>query len=187
MSPAESRRPRSLARSHSRSPSAPSLFPGVRVDPESIRFYSTARSTRRDRHPDRSPSRSSKKLKDSGYLGDDDIGAHRDRGSVYEQYLRGTMGGARSSATRRQRRDQDARAPASDLGNTVSLTSMTACKASGRRAAQGSRRGPVHAGGWRRDESAERRDPRHGLHPWIDNNMFARGDHDSRDQCSQWR
>ena len=68
------------------------LFPGVRVDPESIRFYvdgTLYAPVLGYTGPITEPE--FEKLKQSGYLGNDDIGRTGIE-DVYEQYLRGTYG-----------------------------------------------------------------------------------------------
>ena len=98
------------------------LFPGVRVDPESIRFYAdgtlyapvigyTGPITEQELG----------KLKDSGYLGDDDLGRTGIE-AVYEQYLRGTYGWREIERDAAQREIKTLALQRATVGNTVSLT-----------------------------------------------------------------
>lgn len=98
------------------------LFPGVRVDPESIRFYVdgtlyapvigyTGPITEQE----------FEKLKDSGYLGDDDIGRTGIE-EVYENYLRGTYGWREIERDAAQREIKTLALQRPTVGNTVSLT-----------------------------------------------------------------
>jgi penicillin-binding protein 2 len=98
------------------------LFPGVRVDPESIRFYVdstlyapvigyTGPITEQE----------FENLKDSGYLGDDDIGRTGIE-DVYEQYLRGAYGWREIERDAAQREIKTLALQRPTVGNTVSLT-----------------------------------------------------------------
>ena len=98
------------------------LFPGVRVDPESIRFYVdgtlyapvigyTGPITEQELA----------KLKDSGYLADDDVGRTGIE-DVYEQYLRGTYGWREIERDAAQREIKTLALQRATVGNTVSLT-----------------------------------------------------------------
>lgn len=98
------------------------LFPGVRVDPESIRFYVdgtlyapvigyTGPITEQE----------FEKLKDSGYLGDDDIGRTGIE-EVYENYLRGTYGWREIERDAAQREIKTLALQRPTVGSTVSLT-----------------------------------------------------------------
>ena len=98
------------------------LFPGVRVDPESIRLYadgtlyapvigSTGPVTEEELQT----------LKDRGYLADDDIGRTGIE-SVYEQYLRGTYGWREIERDAAQREIQTLALQPPTVGNTVVLT-----------------------------------------------------------------
>ena len=98
------------------------LFPGVRVDPESIRFYVdgtlyapvigyTGPITEQELA----------KLKDSGYLADDDLGRTGIE-AVYEQYLRGTYGWREIERDAAQREIKTLALQRATVGNSVSLT-----------------------------------------------------------------
>jgi penicillin-binding protein 2 len=98
------------------------LFPGVRVDPESIRFYAdgtlyapvigyTGPITEAELA----------KLKDSGYLADDDLGRTGVE-AVYEQYLRGTYGWREIERDAAQREIKTLALQRASVGNTVALT-----------------------------------------------------------------
>ena len=98
------------------------LFPGVRVDPESIRFYAdgtlyapvigyTGPITEDELAA----------LKDRGYLADDDLGRTGIE-SVYEQYLRGTYGWREIERDAAQREIKTLALQRATVGNTVSLT-----------------------------------------------------------------
>jgi len=98
------------------------LFPGVRVDPESIRLYAdgtlyapvigyTGPVTEEELQT----------LKDRGYLADDDIGRTGIE-SVYEQYLRGTYGWREIERDAAQREIQTLALQPPTVGNTVVLT-----------------------------------------------------------------
>jgi penicillin-binding protein 2 len=98
------------------------LFPGVRVDPESIRLYPdgtlyapvigyTGPVTEEELQ----------KLKDAGYLADDDIGRTGIE-SVYEQYLRGTYGWREIERDAAQREIKTLALQQPTVGNTVVLT-----------------------------------------------------------------
>ena len=98
------------------------LFPGVRVDPESIRFYVdgtlyapvigyTGPITEQELLT----------LKDRGYLGDDDLGRTGIE-SVYEQYLRGTYGWREIERDAAQREIKTLALQRPTVGDTVSLT-----------------------------------------------------------------
>ncbi|MEA2624569.1 MAG: penicillin-binding protein 2 [Candidatus Binatota bacterium] len=98
------------------------LFPGVRVDPESIRFYvdSTLYSPVIG-YTGPITEHEFEKLKDSGYLGDDDIGRTGIE-DVYEQYLRGTYGWREIERDAAQREIKTLALQRPTVGNTVSLT-----------------------------------------------------------------
>jgi penicillin-binding protein 2 len=98
------------------------LFPGVRVDPESIRFYvdSTLYSPVIG-YTGPITEQEFEKLKDSGYLGDDDIGRTGIE-DVYEQYLRGTYGWREIERDAAQREIKTLALQRPTVGNTVSLT-----------------------------------------------------------------
>jgi penicillin-binding protein 2 len=98
------------------------LFPGVRVDPESIRLYVdgtlyapvigyTGPITEQELE----------KLKDSGYLANDDIGRTGIE-SVYEDYLRGTYGWREIERDAAQREIKTLALQRPTVGNTVVLT-----------------------------------------------------------------
>ena len=98
------------------------LFPGVRVDPESIRFYAdgtlyapvigyTGPITEQELQT----------LKDNGYLADDDIGRTGIE-DVYEQYLRGTYGWREIERDAAQREIKTLALQRPTAGNTVTLT-----------------------------------------------------------------
>ena len=98
------------------------LFPGVRVDPESIRFYVdgtlyapvmgyTGPITEQE----------FEKLKQSGYLGNDDIGRTGIE-SIYEQYLRGTYGWREIERDAALREIKTLALQRATVGDTVSLT-----------------------------------------------------------------
>jgi penicillin-binding protein 2 len=98
------------------------LFPGVRVDPESIRFYVdgtlyapvlgyTGPITEQELE----------KLKDAGYLGDDDIGRTGIE-KVYEQYLRGAYGWREIERDAAQREIKTLALQRATVGNNVVLT-----------------------------------------------------------------
>jgi penicillin-binding protein 2 len=98
------------------------LFPGVRVDPESIRLYAdgtlyapvigyTGPVTEDELQT----------LKDRGYLSDDDIGRTGIE-SVYEQYLRGTYGWREIERDAAQREIKTLALQPPTVGNTVVLT-----------------------------------------------------------------
>src|SRR5207245_6563825 len=98
------------------------LFPGVRVDPESIRLYVdgtlyspvigyTGPITEDELQ----------KLRDQGYLGDDDIGRTGIE-SVYERYLRGTYGCREIERDAAQREIKTLALQQPVVGNTVVLT-----------------------------------------------------------------
>ncbi|TMF23986.1 MAG: penicillin-binding protein 2 [Chloroflexi bacterium] len=98
------------------------LFPGVRVDPESIRLYAdgtlyapligyTGPITQDE----------FEKLKDAGYLADDDIGRTGIE-SVYEQYLRGTYGWREIERDAAQREIKTLALQQPGVGDTVVLT-----------------------------------------------------------------
>ena len=98
------------------------LFPGVRVDPESIRFYVdgtlyapvigyTGPITEQELA----------KLKDTGYLADDDLGRTGIE-AVYEQYLRGTYGWREIERDAAQREIKTLALQRATVGDTVSLT-----------------------------------------------------------------
>jgi penicillin-binding protein 2 len=98
------------------------LFPGVRVDPESIRLYAdgtlyapvigyTGPVTEEELQT----------LKDRGYLTDDDIGRTGIE-SVYEQYLRGTYGWREIERDAAQREIKTLALQPPTVGNTVVLT-----------------------------------------------------------------
>ena len=98
------------------------LFPGVRVDPESIRFYvdSTLYSPVIG-YTGPITEEEFEKLKDSGYLGDDDIGRTGIE-EVYEEYLRGTYGWREIERDAAQREIKTLALQRPTVGNTVSLT-----------------------------------------------------------------
>ena len=98
------------------------LFPGVRVDPESIRFYvdSTLYSPVIG-YTGPITEQEFEKLKDSGYLGDDDIGRTGIE-EVYEEYLRGTYGWREIERDAAQREIKTLALQRPTVGNTVSLT-----------------------------------------------------------------
>jgi penicillin-binding protein 2 len=98
------------------------LFPGVRVDPESVRNYIdgtlyapvlgyTGPITEQELET----------LKASGYLGDDDIGRTGIE-QVYEQYLRGTYGWREIERDAALREIKTLALQRPTVGNTVSLT-----------------------------------------------------------------
>jgi penicillin-binding protein 2 len=98
------------------------LFPGVRVDPESIRFYAdgtlyapiigyTGPITEQELAT----------LSASGYLADDDLGRTGIE-DVYEQYLRGTYGWREIERDAAQREIKTLALQRPTVGNTVSLT-----------------------------------------------------------------
>jgi penicillin-binding protein 2 len=98
------------------------LFPGVRVDPESIRFYVdgtlyapvmgyTGPITEQELE----------KLKQAGYLGNDDIGRTGIE-NVYEQYLRGTYGWREIERDASLREIKTLALQRPTVGNTVTLT-----------------------------------------------------------------
>jgi len=98
------------------------LFPGVRVDPESIRFYAdgtlyapvigyTGPITEQELST----------LKDSGYLADDDLGRTGIE-DVYEQYLRGTYGWREVERDAAQREIKTLALQRPTVGDTVALT-----------------------------------------------------------------
>ena len=98
------------------------LFPGVRVDPESVRFYVdgtlyapvigyTGPITEEELDA----------LKASGYLGDDDIGRTGIE-EVYERYLRGTYGWREIERDAAQREIKTLALQRPTVGNTVVLT-----------------------------------------------------------------
>lgn len=98
------------------------LFPGVRVDAESIRFYAdgtlyapvigyTGPITEQELAA----------LKDSGYLADDDLGRTGIE-SVYEQYLRGTYGWREIERDAAQREIKTLALQQPTVGDTVALT-----------------------------------------------------------------
>ncbi|MGH2473318.1 MAG: penicillin-binding protein 2 [Candidatus Limnocylindria bacterium] len=98
------------------------LFPGVRVDPEAVRFYVDATLY--------SPvigytgpitEEELEKLKDSGYLADDDIGRTGVE-SVYEHYLRGAYGWREIERDAAQREIKTLALHRPTVGNTVVLT-----------------------------------------------------------------
>jgi penicillin-binding protein 2 len=98
------------------------LFPGVRVDPESIRFYVNG--------PLYAPvlgytgpitEQELERLKDTGYLADDDIGRTGIE-SVYERYLRGTYGWREIERDAAQREIKTLSLQRPIVGNTVTLT-----------------------------------------------------------------
>src|SRR5947199_7931479 len=114
-------RRRCLARSPSVTERA-ELFPGVRVDPESIRFYVdgtlyapvlgyTGPITEQE----------FERLKQAGYLGNDDIGRTGIE-DVYEQYLRGTYGWRGIERDAALREIKTLALQRATVGNTVSLT-----------------------------------------------------------------
>src|SRR5207249_8656283 len=97
-------------------------FPGVRVDPESIRFYAdgtlyapvigyTGPITEQELST----------LKESGYLADDDLGRTGIE-DVYEQFLRGTYGWREIERDAAQREIKTLALQRATVGNTVSLT-----------------------------------------------------------------
>ncbi|MEK6225177.1 MAG: penicillin-binding protein 2 [Chloroflexota bacterium] len=98
------------------------LFPGVRVDPESIRFYAdgtlyapvigyTGPITEQELST----------LKDSGYLADDDLGRTGIE-DVYEQYLRGAYGWREVERDAAQREIKTLALQRPTVGDTVALT-----------------------------------------------------------------
>ncbi|HEV8535723.1 MAG TPA: penicillin-binding protein 2 [Candidatus Limnocylindria bacterium] len=98
------------------------LFPGVRVDPESIRFYVdgtlyapvlgyTGPITEQELE----------KLRDNGYLADDDVGRTGIE-RVYEQYMRGTYGWREIERDAAQREIKTLALQRPMVGNTVVLT-----------------------------------------------------------------
>ena len=98
------------------------LFPGVRVDPESVRFYVdgtlyapvigyTGPITEQELTT----------LKDSGYLADDDLGRTGIE-DVYERYLRGTYGWREIERDAAQREIKTLALQRPTVGNTVALT-----------------------------------------------------------------
>jgi penicillin-binding protein 2 len=98
------------------------LFPGVRVDPESIRFYVdgtlyapvigyTGPITEQELLT----------LKDGGYLADDDLGRTGIE-DVYERYLRGTYGWREIERDAAQREIKTLALQRPTVGNTVVLT-----------------------------------------------------------------
>ena len=98
------------------------LFPGVRVDPESIRLYVngtlyspvigyTGPITEDELQ----------KLRDQGYLGDDDIGRTGIE-SIYERYLRGTYGWREIERDAAQREIKTLALRQPVVGNTIVLT-----------------------------------------------------------------
>ena len=98
------------------------LFPGVRVDPESIRFYVdgtlyapvigyTGPITEQELVA----------LKDSGYLGTDDLGRTGIE-DVYERYLRGTYGWREIERDAAQREIKTLALQRPTVGDTVALT-----------------------------------------------------------------
>ena len=98
------------------------LFPGVRVDPESIRFYAdgtlyapvigyTGPITEQELAT----------LSASGYLPDDDLGRTGIE-DVYEQYLRGTYGWREIERDAAQREIKTLALQRPTVGNTISLT-----------------------------------------------------------------
>ncbi|MDP9276157.1 MAG: penicillin-binding protein 2 [Chloroflexota bacterium] len=98
------------------------LFPGVRVDPESIRFYAdgtlyapvigyTGPITEQELLT----------LKDSGYLADDDLGRTGIE-DVYEQYLRGTYGWREIERDAAQREIKTLALQRPTVGNMIALT-----------------------------------------------------------------
>jgi penicillin-binding protein 2 len=98
------------------------LFPGVRVDPESIRFYVdgtlyapvlgyTGPITEQE----------FEKLKQAGYLGNDDIGRTGIE-DVYEQYLRGTYGWREIERDAALREIKTLALQRPTVGDTVALT-----------------------------------------------------------------
>ena len=98
------------------------LFPGVRVDPESIRFYTdgtlyapvigyTGPITEQELAT----------LSASGYLADDDLGRTGIE-DVYEQYLRGTYGWREIERDAAQREIKTLALQRPTVGNTVALT-----------------------------------------------------------------
>ncbi len=98
------------------------LFPGVRVDPESIRFYVdgtlyapvigyTGPITEQELVG----------LKDSGYLGTDDLGRTGIE-DVYERYLRGTYGWREIERDAAQREIKTLALQRPTVGDTVALT-----------------------------------------------------------------
>ena len=98
------------------------LFPGVRVDPESVRYYVdgtlyapilgyTGPITEEELT----------QLKDSGYLPDDDIGRTGIE-EVYEDYLRGTYGWREVERDAAQREIKTLALQRPTVGNTVTLT-----------------------------------------------------------------
>jgi len=98
------------------------LFPGVRVDPEAVRFYVDATLY--------SPvigytgpitEEELEKLKDTGYLADDSIGRTGIE-SVYESYLRGAYGWREIERDAAQREIKTLALHRPTVGNTVALT-----------------------------------------------------------------
>lgn len=98
------------------------LFPGVRVDPEAVRFYVDATLY--------SPvigytgpitEEELEKLRDSGYLADDHIGRTGVE-SIYERYLRGTYGWREIERDAAQREIKTLALHRPTVGNTVVLT-----------------------------------------------------------------
>ena len=98
------------------------LFPGVRVDPENIRLYVdgtlyapvigyTGPITEEELE----------KLKDAGYLADDDIGRTGIE-SIYEDFLRGTYGWREIERDAAQREIKTLALQRPTVGNTVGLT-----------------------------------------------------------------
>ena len=98
------------------------LFPGIRVDPEAVRYYVDATLY--------SPvigytgpitEEELEKLKDSGYLADDSIGRTGIE-SVYERYLRGVYGWREIERDAAQREIKTLALHRPTVGNTVVLT-----------------------------------------------------------------
>ena len=98
------------------------LFPGVRVDPESLRLY-TAGELYAPLIGYTGPITEDElqKLKDAGYLADDDIGRTGIE-NVYEQYLRGTYGWREIERDAAQREIKTLALQEPTVGNTVTLT-----------------------------------------------------------------
>jgi penicillin-binding protein 2 len=98
------------------------LFPGVRVDPESIRFYvdSTLYAPVMG-YTGPITEGELEKLKDQGYLAVDDIGRTGIE-DVYERYLRGTYGWREIERDAAQREIKTLALQRPIVGNTVALT-----------------------------------------------------------------
>ena len=98
------------------------LFPGVRVDPENIRFYvdSTLYSPVLG-YTGPITENELQSLKTAGYLADDDIGRTGIE-SVYEQYLRGAYGWREVERDAAQREIKTLALQRPTVGDTVTLT-----------------------------------------------------------------